>query len=569
MKEDLLRAFSGEGKYLFVSYAHKDSADVLPAIEALAAAGCRVWYDEGIEAGDDWAGKIGSSLEKASAVLFFASKSSVTRENVLRELSFAKERGIPVLTAGLGRVSLPDELQRMLLTEQIIDLSSCGTYGGFVSRIRPFLERHGVLGEKKEDIPDRPVAISSGGKGRRAGAAALAVIAVLALAGFAAFRLLFAEVPSVVGLPAAEAQKEVEEADFDCTVSLNYSDEYEYGVIFEQSVSGRSLKMVPVVIKQSLGPEEDLTDVPDTVGSRLSSGAAMLVEAGMTKFRIKPVETAGISEEGIGVISAQSIPAGLRVSKNNMISLDVRTDGGEISVVINGRVLTLSGTEEAVIDFDELPEYEPEPETEYDEYGMTPGERAYWDALVVPFFRGENRKGYPFVDAQTLMNYEGSPVGGVAYIARDMTVTNEPSWADMYSEYIVPPGVTLTLEGSKWRKEMAFVVMKGGTLIINGNVNFQYGVNHGTLIVNGSLNTPYQKPDSWGNQWGELGNDGRIVVNGSCTPSQLWSYAGGSVTGTVNAGKTVDRSGESAPAWANGPNGFGTLAMEANGRGEI
>jgi hypothetical protein len=150
-----------------------------------------------------------------------------------------------------------------------------------------------------------------------------------------------------------------------------------------------------------------------------------------------------------------------------------------------------------------------------------------------------------------------------------MTIADEPDWADLYMEFLIPPGVTVTLAGSHWTTPMGFVVMEGATLIIDGNVNFRYGVNHGTLIVNGTLDTLDHSLDEWGLQWGELGNGGRLVVNGSCTPSQLWTYAGSSVTGTAEPDRWIDRSGETAPLWANGPRGFGTIACDANTNGEV
>ena len=49
-----LRAYEGREPYIFISYAHKDMAKVLPIIEGLAEKGFRIWYDAGIEAGTEW-----------------------------------------------------------------------------------------------------------------------------------------------------------------------------------------------------------------------------------------------------------------------------------------------------------------------------------------------------------------------------------------------------------------------------------------------------------------------------------------------------------------------------------
>lgn len=50
-----MRAYKGENPYIFVSYAHKDKDIVYPVIEELQNRGYRIWYDEGIEASEEWA----------------------------------------------------------------------------------------------------------------------------------------------------------------------------------------------------------------------------------------------------------------------------------------------------------------------------------------------------------------------------------------------------------------------------------------------------------------------------------------------------------------------------------
>lgn len=361
MTANLLRAYRGEDDYLFVSYAHKDDSDVCPAIEALAAKGYRVWYDEGIEAGDDWAHKIGTSLERSKLVLFFASPNSVKSDNCRRELVYAKEHIIPVLTATMGKFKMPEEFQRLLFVEQMVDLAGFKTYGGFADGIAPVLDKHGVGGGETADIPDRRVVFANKRRGRKTAAiVAVCVVAVL-LVGFAAFKALFREVPTVVGLDSDTARSQVEAAEFNVNVSLNYSDEYDYGVVFDQSAEGRTLRFVPVVLTQSLGPEENLTDVPDTVGRHVSDGAKLLVAAGMTKFTIAPEVSAEMEK---AYILAQSIPAGLRVSRANVIDLSVATDGGELTFELDGKIVTISGTEAVTIDISALPDAQPEIEPE-------------------------------------------------------------------------------------------------------------------------------------------------------------------------------------------------------------
>ena len=359
MDKSKIKAYKGDGKYVFVSYAHKDSADVLKAIGALNAAGGNTWYDEGIEVGDDWAESIGTSLEKASVVLFFASKSSVKSDNVRRELFFAKEHNIPVVTVMMENFDMPSELERILMVRQAVSLNSYKTYGDFVEGVKPVLTKHGIEfanGTADSDALRQPIVFEQKEKNRKRNThivvALIGVAAVLAVA----FLLLFKQVPDVIESDYDTAQSKVEDAGFKCTLSLNYSSEYEYGVIFEQSAKGLNLRFIPVVLTQSLGPEENLTVVPDTVTHHLSDGAAMLLDAGMNKFTVVPVSD---DKTDRSIITAQSIPAGLRVSRENIMNLDVSSDG-IIAIVIDNTVYYIVGDDPVSVDLNNpsnLPSY--------------------------------------------------------------------------------------------------------------------------------------------------------------------------------------------------------------------
>lgn len=372
-------AYKGNEKYIFVSYAHKDSDDVMPLIEALQSASYRVWYDEGIDPGTDWAGVIGTNIEKAGIVLFCASAKSVKRDNVKREIAFAHEKGIKILTVTIGNVAFPADLEKILFVNQTVSLRSFKTYGEFVDAVAGVLKGEGTYAleggaatGENSGSPDAGDAAGGSGdaSGKVSGSAALAgkitlgsklkrrkimirllvVLGVIAAFAVATFFIAFKNVPDVIDMDAQTAREMIEEAGFDCDISNDYSDTYPFGKIFEQSRSGVNFRFMPVIIRQSLGPEENLTDVPDTVTHHISDAASMLINAGMKKFVILP--TLGTGRENAHV-DAQSIPAGLRVSRNNVIDLDVATDGGEIIFEIAGRSYVIRGTTPVSVDADD------------------------------------------------------------------------------------------------------------------------------------------------------------------------------------------------------------------------
>lgn len=75
--------------YIFISYAHKDNAIVLPLIEDLKARGFNVWYDAGIEAGTEWPEYIGTKVFYCNCMIFFLSQNSADSSNCRREVDFA------------------------------------------------------------------------------------------------------------------------------------------------------------------------------------------------------------------------------------------------------------------------------------------------------------------------------------------------------------------------------------------------------------------------------------------------------------------------------------------------
>ncbi len=346
-------AYKGNEKYIFVSYAHKDSDDVLPIIEALQSASYRVWYDEGIDPGKDWAGVIGTNIEKAGIVLFCASKKSVKRDNVKREIAFAHEKGIPVLTVTIGNVSFPADLEKILFVNQTVSLRSFKTYGEFVDAIAGVLRDAGtyatVAGAGGAPL-GRKIMLGAKLKRRKIIVRILVAIAVIAALAVATFFIAFKDVPDVIDMDTQTAREMIEEAGFDCDISNDYSDIYPFGKIFAQSRSGINFRFMPVIIRQSLGPKENLTDVPDTVTHHISDAATMLITAGMKKFEISP--TLGTGREN-AYVDAQSIPAGLRVSRDNVIDLEVATDGGEIVFEIAGKYYVIRGTAPVTVDADD------------------------------------------------------------------------------------------------------------------------------------------------------------------------------------------------------------------------
>jgi formylglycine-generating enzyme required for sulfatase activity len=103
-------AYKGAEPFIFVSYAHKDRDSVFPLILELHGQGFRIWYDEGIDPGNEWALEIARNLKNAAQFLVFISPSSILSKNVKNEINFALNRDKAFIAVHLVETQLPDEL---------------------------------------------------------------------------------------------------------------------------------------------------------------------------------------------------------------------------------------------------------------------------------------------------------------------------------------------------------------------------------------------------------------------------------------------------------------------------
>ena len=95
------KPYEGKQPYIFVSYSHRTSDDVIDTARILHDKEYRVWYDEGIPAGSDWPANIARHVEGCEAVLFFLAKPALASPNCLGEISTACRLGKPVLVVRL------------------------------------------------------------------------------------------------------------------------------------------------------------------------------------------------------------------------------------------------------------------------------------------------------------------------------------------------------------------------------------------------------------------------------------------------------------------------------------
>jgi len=102
--------YRGDGPYVFVSYSHKDSKEVANEIKRLVKIGCRVWFDEGIDPGNEWPEEIAKALQGCRQFIVFISGSAIVSKNVRNEIAYALSINKEFLAIYLEETKLPPGL---------------------------------------------------------------------------------------------------------------------------------------------------------------------------------------------------------------------------------------------------------------------------------------------------------------------------------------------------------------------------------------------------------------------------------------------------------------------------
>ena len=104
------RPYAGAEPYIFVSYAHADMDMVFPMIRTIQEEGFRVWFDEGIDPGTEWADNIADHVMNCGTFLAFITGNYLESENCRDELDYARSLKKERLLVYLEEVELPPGL---------------------------------------------------------------------------------------------------------------------------------------------------------------------------------------------------------------------------------------------------------------------------------------------------------------------------------------------------------------------------------------------------------------------------------------------------------------------------
>lgn len=132
-------AYSGTEPFVFVSYCHKDWRQVYPTISSLIDEGYRVWYDDGIQGGDDWRSVIQDRVERCEVFLPFVTQGYCKSSGCKSEISIADEDRKRIIPLFLEKLTLTNGLRLLLPRKQGIFKYEMPSEDVFFNRLCRFL----------------------------------------------------------------------------------------------------------------------------------------------------------------------------------------------------------------------------------------------------------------------------------------------------------------------------------------------------------------------------------------------------------------------------------------------
>ena len=132
------RPYEGKRPYVFISYSHRNTERVLSIIKPLHDGKLRLWYDEGIPAGNDWSGNIDAHMRACGAVLFFRSKTALASPNCFSEIEAAIANRHPLLIVPLDDAPVDAKWNALLSKGTTLDLRDKADDEAILSAVRGF-----------------------------------------------------------------------------------------------------------------------------------------------------------------------------------------------------------------------------------------------------------------------------------------------------------------------------------------------------------------------------------------------------------------------------------------------
>jgi hypothetical protein len=114
-------AYKGIRPFLFSSYAHRDMERVFKILKKLHSDRYRIWYDEGIEPGNEWPEVVGNAVINCTQFIVFMSPAAANSRNVRNEINLAFTEDKDIIVVYLKNTKLSSGMKLQIGTVQFIN----------------------------------------------------------------------------------------------------------------------------------------------------------------------------------------------------------------------------------------------------------------------------------------------------------------------------------------------------------------------------------------------------------------------------------------------------------------
>jgi len=111
-------AYRGTMPYIFISYSHADMKEVFRIIKQLNSSRYRIWFDEGIEPGNEWPEVVGRAVLECSQFIVLMSPTAAESRNVRNEINLATSADKNIIVIYLKSTPLSEGLLLQIGTVQ-------------------------------------------------------------------------------------------------------------------------------------------------------------------------------------------------------------------------------------------------------------------------------------------------------------------------------------------------------------------------------------------------------------------------------------------------------------------
>lgn len=120
VRDKSTRAYSGNEKYIFISYRHTDIDVVKRIVADMQSRDYRIWWDEGIKPSEDFTEVIANRLKDSDVLFSFLSEGYLTSDFCLDELNYGIKNHKKIVPIKMDDVELPSGIDLRLIRIHMI-----------------------------------------------------------------------------------------------------------------------------------------------------------------------------------------------------------------------------------------------------------------------------------------------------------------------------------------------------------------------------------------------------------------------------------------------------------------